>query len=72
MENQLRPLEEIVKELPPDFQQEVREYVEFLLYKREQKSGKKLRQNWAGASSDFKDDYTLLDLQKKALGWRGD
>jgi Protein of unknown function (DUF2281) len=47
MENQLRPLEEIVKELPPDFQQEVREYVEFLLYKREQKSGKKLRQNWA-------------------------
>ncbi len=65
MSDNVRPLEEIVKELPPEFQQEVRDYVEFLLYKRGQKSGRKLWQNWAGALSNFKDGYTSLELQKR-------
>lgn len=36
------------------------------------KKGKKLSQNWANALSEYKHKYTSLELQKKALDWRGD
>lgn len=65
-------IEEMVKKLPADLQQEVREFVQFLLEKRAKKQGGKLRQDWAGALRDYRDQYTSLDLQKKALEWRGD
>ena len=72
MQRQLRTLEEIVKELPPEFQKEVKDFAEFLLQKRRQKMGKKLHQNWAGALREYRNQYTSLELQKKALQWRGD
>jgi hypothetical protein len=65
-------LEELVKELSPDRQEEVRDFVLFLLEKQAKKSGRKLRQDWAGALKDYRDQYTSLELQKKALEWRGD
>ena len=65
-----RPLSELVEELPPDVQQEVRDFVEFLISKHGRASGKKLRQDWAGALRDYSDQYTALELQKKALEWR--
>ena len=67
----MKTLEELIRELPPDLEREVRDYVEFLLAKRKPKSGK-LRQDWAGALKDYRNQYTSLDLQKKALEWRGD
>jgi hypothetical protein len=72
MSTQLRPIEELVKELPPDSQAEVRDFVEFLLEKRRRKVAGTLRQNWAGALSDYREQYTSLELQRKALDWRGD
>lgn len=36
------------------------------------RSGKKLRQTWAGALRDYREQYSSLELQKKALEWRGD
>lgn len=72
MSRQPRPIEELVKELPPDSQAEVRDFVEFLLEKKRRKSAAKLRQNWAGALSDYREQYTSLELQQKALEWRGD
>jgi hypothetical protein len=72
MSTQLKPLDELVKELSPDSQAEVRDFVEFLLEKRKRKSIGKLRQDWAGALSDYREKYTSLELQKKALDWRGD
>lgn len=65
-------LKELIEQLPPNLQQEVRDFVEFLLEKRVRKRGKKLRQDWAGALRDYRDQYTSLQLQKKALEWRGD
>jgi len=65
-------LEELVKELPPALQKEVRDFVEFLLGKKAKQRGQKLRQDWAGALKDYRDRYTSLELQKKALEWRGD
>ena len=72
MQEQVKPLEELVKELPPDCRTEVRDFVEFLLERRGRKPGRKLRQDWAGALKDYRDQYTSLELQKKALEWRGD
>jgi hypothetical protein len=68
----MRTIQEIVQELPPELQREVEDFVQFLIEKRVRKSGAKLRQDWAGALSDYRDQYTALGLQKKALEWRGD
>jgi len=65
-------LEGLIRQLPPEFQQEVADFVQFLLEKRKRKTAKPLRQNWAGALREYRDQYTALDLQKKALEWRGD
>ncbi len=67
-----KPLTELVQDLPPDVQAEVRDFVEFLLAKRARQSGRTLRQDWAGSLRDVRDQYTSLELQQKALDWRGD
>ena len=63
-------IEEMVKNLPPDLHQEVEDFIQFLINKRVQKPARKLRQDWAGALKDYRDKYTSLELQKKALEWR--
>ena len=65
-----KPLVELVQELPPDIQAEVRDFVEFLLNKRTRIPARKLRQDWAGALQDVRDRYTSLELQRKSLDWR--
>lgn len=72
MSEQLKPLEELVKELSPDSQSEVRDFIKSLLEKRRKKSATKLRQSWAGALGAYREQYTSLELQQKALDWRGD
>ncbi len=68
----MKRIDELVKELPPHLQQEVWDFAQFLLEKRARKSGRTLRQDWAGALRSYRDQYTSLELQKKALEWRGD
>jgi hypothetical protein len=65
-------LEEMVKELPPGLQQEIGDFVQFLIEREKRKVGKRLRQDWAGALRDYRDQYTSLELQKETLEWRGD
>ena len=65
-------LERRIQELPPELQREVEDFVEFLLLKHGRGKRKKLRQTWAGGLRDYRDQYTSLELQKKALEWRGD
>uniref|UniRef100_A0A7V4WLH6 DUF2281 domain-containing protein n=1 Tax=Candidatus Caldatribacterium saccharofermentans TaxID=1454753 RepID=A0A7V4WLH6_9BACT len=68
----MKTLEEKIRELPPELRQEVEDFVEFLWEKRMRRvwGGKKLRQDWAGALSEYQKQYTSLELQKKALEWR--
>ncbi|OGQ79371.1 MAG: hypothetical protein A3F90_01495 [Deltaproteobacteria bacterium RIFCSPLOWO2_12_FULL_60_19] len=68
----MKSIEERVKDLPPDLKKEVETFVEALDKRRTRKNGRKLRQDWAGALREFRDQYTSLELQKKALEWRGD
>ncbi len=65
-------LKEIIEKLPPELRKELQEFAEFLLRKRADKVGRRLRQDWAGALRDYRDRYTAFELQKKALEWRGD
>jgi len=67
----VRSLEAVIKELPPELQAEVKDFAEFLLEKKRHKGAKLLSQDWAGALCGYRDQYTSLDLQKKALEWRG-
>jgi len=67
-----KELKELIDQLPPEFQEEVRDFVEFLLERKVHRRGRKLRQDWAGALRDYRDQYTSLELQEKALEWRGD
>jgi hypothetical protein len=70
----METLKEMIDKLPPELQREVRDFVEFLLEKkvRKDKYGRKLCQDWASALRDYREKYTALELQKKALEWRGD
>lgn len=67
-----KSLEAIINELSPELKEEVRDFAEFLLAKRRSIRAKPLSQDWAGALRSYRDQYTSLDLQKKALEWRGD
>jgi hypothetical protein len=74
MDSESKPLEELLKELLPESRAKVRNLVEFLLEKRckSNNTGGRLRQHWAGGLSDYRDQYTSLELQQNALEWRGD
>lgn len=67
-----KPLEELVREVPPDLRAEIRDFIEFLLAKRSPRASRTLRQDWAGALRDHRQEYTSLELQHQALRWRGD
>lgn len=50
----------------------VRDFVESLIEKRKRKSPRHLRQNWASALEDYREQFTSLELEKKSLDWRGE
>lgn len=72
MQQQNRTLEEMVKQLPPEMQDQVRDCIEFLLEKRIRKPKAELKLDWRGALRDLRDQYTSVELQHKALEWWGD
>jgi len=39
---------------------------------RKNRQPQKLRLSWAGKLSEFKDQFTAIELQKKSLNWWGD
>ena len=59
---EMSTLQELVEQLPPDLQQEVRDFVGYLLEKRAKKRGQTLHRDWAGAL-DYRDQYTSLELE---------
>ena len=65
-------MEELIQQLPPHLQKEVENYARFLLAREAKKRGGTLRQDWAGALREYRDEFTSLELQQKALEWRGD
>lgn len=63
------PLADLVQTLPPELQQQVRHYIAALLREHAIPSSQPLRQDWAGALRDLRDQTTALDLQHQAPAW---
>ena len=68
----MKSLEEMIRDLPPDAQQKVEAFVKELAKSTAPAPKRKLDQRWAGALKRYRDQYTSLQLQRKALEWRGD
>jgi hypothetical protein len=68
----MKSLEELIKELPPQLQNEVREYAQYLVETKVKPKRKYLRMEWAGGLREYRNQFTSLQLQKKALEWWGD
>ncbi len=66
----IQTIEKKISRLPTSSIGEVEAFVDSLLRTIKKKSSSKLKQDWAGALSEFKHEYTSLELQKKALEWR--
>ncbi|PIU57158.1 MAG: hypothetical protein COS88_01970 [Chloroflexi bacterium CG07_land_8_20_14_0_80_51_10] len=66
----MKDIEERIKELPPRLQQEVEDFVEFLLEKQQKKPRGKPNFGWAGALKDLRGQYTSVELQHKISEWR--
>lgn len=60
-------LEQLVKELPPDLQQEVRDFVEFLLAKQRRPVAAPLKLGWRGALRGWRERLSSVELQHQAL-----
>jgi hypothetical protein len=57
--------------LPDDLKREVLDFIDFLMAKRRQE--KILSQfdfTWEGGLTDFKDDFSSVDLQHRSMDWR--
>jgi len=66
----MKQIELKIKELPPDLQGEVLDYIEFLLSKKAVTTKKKPSLNWFGGLKKHKKRFTSLELQDKASLWR--
>jgi hypothetical protein len=70
-----KELKELIDQLPPEFQEEVRDFVEFLLEKKvlrpKREREVELRLDWRGALRELRDKYTSVELQHKILEWWG-
>ena len=66
----MQTLKELVEQLPPELQQEAKDFMEFLLEKRRRKVSGRPRFDWAGALKNLRGQYTSLELQHKISDWR--
>lgn len=65
----MKTIEERIRELPPDLQAEVVDFLEFLAQRASRKKGT-VRQDSVGGLAGFRDQYTSCELQRKSLEWQ--
>ena len=66
----MKNLEKKISILPPELQQEVEDFVEFLIEKKMKRPKGKPKFNWAGALKELREQYTSVELQHKISEWR--
>lgn len=65
----MKSLDEMISKLPPEYQQEVIDFIDFLFTKKISKKSKKPKLDWIGGLKEYRDQFTALELQKKAWEW---
>jgi hypothetical protein len=67
-------IERKINMLPDDLKREVLHFIDFLLTRRKTEKAEQAKQLdfsvWEGALSEFKDEYTSVELQHQAMQWR--
>ena len=63
-------LERKIKMLPPEFQSEVTDFVDFLITKNTKKKTKTPKLDWMGGLKEYREQYTSVELQEKVSNWR--
>jgi hypothetical protein len=66
----MESVEKKIKRLPKELKNEVEDFVDFLIEKKQKVKNKKPSLNWIGGLKEFKDQYSAIELQKKANEWR--
>ncbi len=61
---------EKIRELPLELQEEVIHFIDFLRTKKSSKQKKKPNLEWIGGLNAYRDEFTALELEKKASEWR--
>ncbi len=72
MSEQTKTLEELVREVPPEYEAELRDYVQSLVARRSIHPAVKPEFTWAGALENLRDRYTSVELQHRIASWRSD
>lgn len=67
---QTKPLEEIIKKLPPEALQEVEDFASFLLEKKRPQQRQKPKFEWAGCLKDYEPSKSSVDIQHDIAKWR--
>ncbi len=67
----MQTLDEKIRALPPEMQEELENFVDYLLEKRQRQSKQSFKLRWRGAMRDLR-DTTSVELQHKATEWRID
>jgi len=63
-------IEEMLKKLPPEYQEEVKDFIKFLLEKRLKRIRERPMFNWAGVLKGLRNHYTSVELQHKISEWK--
>ncbi|MCG8366261.1 MAG: DUF2281 domain-containing protein [Pseudanabaenales cyanobacterium] len=63
----MHPVFKQLEDLPPHLQQQVIVLAQTLVKHHRQKAAKPLKQTWAGAMRDYRDQYTSLSLQQEVV-----
>ncbi len=63
-------IEHKIRQIPPDLQREVEDFVDLLLSRISSGGQRYVKQDWAGGLEQFREQYTALELQHKDVEWR--
>ena len=66
----METIETKLKQLPQNLQKEVEDFIDLLMAKRISKRKKTPKLDWIGGLKEYRNQYTALELQKKASEWR--
>ncbi|MEW5830969.1 MAG: DUF2281 domain-containing protein [Chloroflexota bacterium] len=58
-------LQEMIRALPPELQEEVRDFIAFLSSRQAKKRKVKMQFGWQGALKDLRTQYTSVELQHR-------
>jgi hypothetical protein len=68
----MKDLQQKIRELPPDLQRQVEDFIELLKQKNSKEKTGKLKLDWRGALKDLGKKYSSVELQHKLMEWWGD